>query len=85
MIFEHIGIIEIEEGLTLENPKMELQSVYYNLITNAFELEVHFWETKYRHSRMFTASNDVTGSLSMEQIVTFVGTHPILSQFNVIG
>ena len=81
MIFEYKGEIEIEQGLTLMNPKMELISVFYNLKTNEFKLEAHFWETKYTHSRVFTTTNPNTGSLTMEALLEFVNEHPILSLF----
>ena len=81
MIFEYKGEIQIEEGLTLMNPKMELISVFYNLKTNEFKLEAHFWETKYRHSRVFTTTNPNPGSLTMEAVMEFVMTHEVLSQF----
>ena len=84
MIFEYKGEIEIEEGLTLLDPKMELMGVHYNLKTNEFRLEAHFWETRYRHSRSFDAVNNAPGSLTMEAVLEFVNEHPILSLFTEV-
>ena len=84
MILEYKGEIQIEEGLTLMNPKMELISVFYNLKTNEFKLELHFWETRYRHSRSFDAVNNTPGILTMEAVMGFVNEHPILSQFKEV-
>lgn len=84
MILEYKGEIQIEEGLTLMNPKMELISVFYNLKTNEFKLELHFWETRYRHSRSFPVLNDSPGSLNIEYIMNFVSEHAILSLFSEV-
>tara|TARA_R110000765_G_scaffold71466_2_gene138721 strand:- start:1292 stop:1588 length:297 start_codon:yes stop_codon:yes gene_type:complete len=75
------SIIVVEEGLELGNPKMEIMSVFYNLKTNEFSIEVHFWENKSRHSRNFSTVNAAPGSLTMDAVMTFVATHPVLSQF----
>jgi len=79
---EHL--IEIEEGLTLSNPKMELMNVNYDLKTNQFELTVDFWETKYRHAIRYEIFNDKPGSLNLEYLLEFVANHPILSQFTEV-
>ena len=76
--------IIIEDGLELRNPKMEIVSVFYNLKTNEFSIEVYFWESKKVHSRNFNTVNAVPGSLTMEAVMAFVGTHPILSLFTPI-
>jgi len=81
MIFEYIGTIEIEAGLILESPKMEIQTVFYNLKTNRFLIEIHFWETKFPHSRSFEAVNPNPGSLNMEAILEYISEHEVLSQF----
>jgi hypothetical protein len=84
VILEHIGEIQIESGLTLLNPTMQLMSVEYDLIENTFQLEVHFWENLYTFSRQFEGVNtDVTG-LTVVVVMNYVGAHPILSQFNPI-
>ena len=36
------GEIQIEEGVTLLNPKMDVIGVHYNIITNTFDLSVNF-------------------------------------------
>lgn len=77
------SILKIEEGLELGNPKMEIMSVFYNLKTNEFSIEVHFWEYKNRHSRTYDTINETPGSLSMEQVMRFVNNHPILSLFTL--
>jgi len=77
--------ITIMEGLELGSPKMEIMSVFYNLKTNEFSIEVHFWETKHRHSRNFNTVNAAPGSLTMEAIMAFVASHPILSQFKPVA
>ena len=85
MVLEYTGTIAIEEGLELTNPKMETMSVFYNLKTNEFSIEVHFWETKYVHSRMFKTVNESPGSLTMEAVLAYVAAHPILSQFTPVA
>ena len=82
MILQFKGELEIEEGLTLLDPNMELISVNYDLKTNEFKLEVHFWESKYRHSRLYTSVNEFPGSLDLKYVLKFVSSHPILSLFN---
>ena len=77
--------ITIEEGLEMSNPKMEIMSVFYNIKTNEFSIEVHFWENKYIHSRSFSTVNGSPGSLSMEAVMVFVAEHPILSQFTPVA
>tara|TARA_R110000765_G_scaffold164673_3_gene269727 strand:+ start:2533 stop:2796 length:264 start_codon:yes stop_codon:yes gene_type:complete len=84
VILEHIGEIQIEEGLELLNPKMQLMSVEYDLIENTFQLEVHFWESKYRFSRQFQGVNTDVNGLTVDVVMDFVTTHPILSQFGEI-
>ena len=83
MILEYNGEIQIEEGLELLNPKMEIMMVHYNLKTNEFSIEVHFWENKFIHSRTFDTVNEQPGSLTMEAVMSFVNNHPVLSQFNI--
>lgn len=83
MIFEYIGELEIEPGLIMLNPKMELTKVKdYDLKTNTFSIEVAFWELKNRHIRYFETLNPSPGSLSMDVILNFVTNHPILGLFN---
>ncbi len=83
---EYIGTITIEPDLVLTNPKMQVVKVVdYDIETNMFSIEVHFWETLYKHSRTYTTVNSGLNSLSLSQVFTFVGTHPILSQFTIIA
>jgi len=84
MIFEYNGVIRIDEGLELMNPKMEIMIVHYDITTNEFDLEIHFWELLKRHNRMFKTTNNAPGSLSMENVLDFVEAHPILGQFDLI-
>jgi len=84
MILEFNGEIQIEDGLVLLNPKMEIMNVHYNLKTNEFSIEVHFWESKFTHSRTFETVNEEPGSLTMDAVMAFVMSHPILSQFKAI-
>ena len=84
MIFEHTGIIVIEEGLELENSKMEIMEIRYDLITNQFDIEIHFWETKHRHSRTFNTINSEPGSLSMDYVTNYVMSHEVLGLYNPI-
>ena len=81
MILQFKGELEIEEGLTLLDPKMELMRVHYDLKTNEFKLEVYFWETKFIHSRSYTAVNEFPGSLDLAYVLKFVNEHTILSKF----
>ena len=81
VILEHIGEIQIDADLTLLNPTMQLMNVDYNLIDNTFKLEVHFWESKYRFSRRFDSVNTDVNALTVDVIMNYIGTHPILSQF----
>ena len=83
MIFEYKNTIEIESGLTLQNPKMEIMFVFYNVKTNEFKISIDFWETKFRHQRVFEAINPNPGGLSMQFLLDFISEHPILSQFTI--
>ena len=85
MIFEYNGVIKIDDGLELENPKMEIMSVFYDLKKNDFDLEIHFWELKNRHSRMFNFSNPNTGSLDMNTIISFTTNDSILGKFSILA
>ena len=85
IILQYTGTIEIEPGLILENPKMEVVSVLdYNISTNIFKIEVHFWEVLYRFSRTYETTNPGLNSLSLSQVFDFVESHPLLSQFEIV-
>ena len=72
-------------GLVLENPKMQVVAVSdYNISSNSFSIEVHFWELLHKHSRTYKAVNPGLNSLSLSQVFQFVQSHPILSQFDII-
>ena len=83
--FTYNGTITIEEGLTMENPFMEIMKVDYTLSTNEFSVEVHFWEVLLRSSREFSFVNPNPGSLTMEAVLSFITSHPILSQFTPVA
>ncbi len=74
----------IEEGMEMSNPKMEIISVLYDLKTNEFSIEIHFWESKLKHSRSYKTINDAPGSLTMEAVMAFIASHPILSLFTEV-
>jgi len=78
------GEIQIEEGVTLLNPKMDVIGVHYNIITNTYIIEVEFYENLFRFNRTYDGQGEVGMTFSMANVITFVSTHPLLSQFEAI-
>ena len=87
MIFQKIGTIQIDEDLTLTDPKMQMMMLHYNMINNTFTLVIEFWEIGYRHQRTFFFTNPTPNIMTMDMIMTELSKHPVLNQFisNPIG
>tara|TARA_R110000772_G_scaffold148307_1_gene258891 strand:- start:22155 stop:22397 length:243 start_codon:yes stop_codon:yes gene_type:complete len=76
-----IGIIEIENGLTLNNPTLEIEQITYKQNESLVLVECIFVEENaiYKHSRNFTfvASKDMLKS----DVIALVNNHNILKVF----
>ena len=76
-----IGIIEIENGLTLNNPTMEIEQITYKQKVNEVHVECIFTEENaiYKHSRnfVFVSTKDMTKA----NVVALINTHDILKAF----
>ena len=76
-----IGIIEIENGLTLNNPTLEIEQITYKQEVNEVVVECIFNEENaiYKHSRSFTF--EATKDMLKSDVLVLVNNHNILKVF----
>ena len=84
--FSFTGILEIEEGLSMNNPKFTPRRVIYDLHESTYLLQIDFTEGDgiYPTSRNYPVENKGEDSLSMSVIVSFINNHPVLQQFAML-
>ena len=63
-----IGLITIEQGLTLESPKAKIAGVQYKWDEDKVVIEVHFSEGNYKHSRSYEFDCVIDNMTSQECI-----------------
>lgn len=87
MIFKYTGKIKIDDEIELLNPKMRFSKIYYDMITNKFDLVAEFWEVDggYKFARKFHFVNDTTGQLSMKMVMEKIANNDILNKFTPIS
>ncbi len=80
---KYIGKIKIEEGLELNNPTLEINTVNYDWLNHTVNIECIFQEEKanYKHSRNFVFSTDGSGELTSVDIINFIKGHEVLKNF----
>jgi hypothetical protein len=78
-----IGHIEIESGLILNNPTLQIVKVNYDWANYDVFVECLFTEENsiYKHSRTFTFSSEGSGELTSTDIVNFIKGHSVLNVF----
>jgi hypothetical protein len=76
-----IGEIEIEEGLTLLNPDMEIVKSTYDWLNDTVHVECYFSEGVYKHSRTFDFDNSTKKELTSNDIIKLITEHPKLNKF----
>jgi hypothetical protein len=76
-------IIEIEEGLELNNPTMVIKCISYQQDTNIVMVECHFTEESglYIHSRNYNFNNDGGLDLSYSDVIELMRGNDVLKQF----
>ena len=76
-----VGIIEIEEGLTLNNPTLEIEQITYKQKVNEVIVECVFNEENaiFKHSRNFVFTS--TKDMIKANVVALINTHNILKAF----
>jgi hypothetical protein len=76
-------VIEIEEGLELNNPTMVIKCISYQQDTNIVMVECYFREEdgSYVHSRNYNFDNDGGLDLSYLDVIELMRTNDILKQF----
>ena len=78
-----IGKIQIEEGLILNSPTMEINNISYEQLTNKVNIEVLFNEENaiHKHSRTFTFENPTGKDLVYTDILELIKTNNVLNKF----
>jgi len=76
-------IIEIEEGLSLNNPAMEIINISYPQKTNEIVIECCFKEenSTFTHSRSYVFENTSTAQPPMNEVLEIMKTNDVLKQF----
>ena len=79
-----IGQIEIEPGLTLHNPSLDIITVRYDWVNHIADVECIFKEENatFEHSRTFSFNTDYSGELTTDDIIMFINEHPVLNVFS---
>lgn len=85
MIFQANGIIIFNDGMELQNPKMEITNVNYNFKTNTFDLICEFYELHHKHVRSFHNPKEIIGLVKTEDVLEFIQTDEFLSQFSLVS
>jgi hypothetical protein len=78
------GIVQITDELTLNNPVLSIAGVDYNWQTDDVNVRFHFTEGIdgiFIHERTFSFKNTTGGQLTATDILNWMSTHPVLSQF----
>jgi hypothetical protein len=77
------GQIEIEDGLVLNNPSLEINTVNYDWTSYDVYVECIFTEENslYKHSRTYKFSSEGNGELTSTDIINFIKGHEILNVF----
>jgi hypothetical protein len=79
---QYTGNLEIETGLTLQDPTMEIVSINYDWTNDNVTVEVHFSEGIYKHSRSYSFTNEGGQELTTTDVMQFVSSHTLLGQFS---
>ena len=79
-----IGKIEIENGLTLNNPTLEIKSVVYDWLSYGINVECYFKEenSTFTHSRTFTFENPEGAEKTSADILAMIKAHEVLGLFS---
>ena len=75
------GTIEIEEGLILLSPTMEIVKSTYDWLNDTVQVECYFTEGIYKHSRSFEFVNSTKKELTSNDIIKLITEHPKLNKF----
>ena len=75
------GIIEIEEGLTLNNPTLEIEQISYKQSESLVVVECIFKEENsiYKHSRNFNF--EATKDMLKANVIALINKHETLKNF----
>lgn len=84
MKYKKTGLTQIENGLQLNNPFFEVVKITLDINSNEFEVEVHFYESFYRHSRSYKGITE-NNTINNNVIANFINSHELLSQFEIDG
>ena len=76
-----IGTIEIESSLILLDPEMEIVKSTYDWLNDTVQVECHFTEGVYKHSRTFEFDNSLKKELTSNDIIKLITEHPKLNKF----
>ena len=73
-------IIEIEEGLVLNNPTLKIKSVQYEQFDNLVTVECYFTEegSIYTHSRTYTFHNKSGNQLVKSDVIELMKSNDVL-------
>lgn len=79
-----LGQIKIEEGLTLNNPSLEINAVIYDWSSYDVLVQCIFTEenSSFKHSRDYVFSSQGSGTLTSTDIINFVKGHETLKVFS---
>lgn len=79
-----IGIIQITDDLTLNNPSLEVKQVIYDWIENKCKIEILFKEdnSSLTHSRTFEFDIDQNKEYTTTDNINMIKNHPTLNKFN---
>jgi len=78
------GLIKIEEGLELNSPTAEVNSVSYSWQDNTVKVEIHFKEegANFNHSRTFDFTNESGAELTSADVLELLKSNKVLKQFS---
>ena len=73
-------IVEIEEGLVLNNPTLKIKSVQYEQFEDLVSVECYFIEegSNFNHSRTYTFHNETGEQLVKSDVIELMKTNDIL-------
>lgn len=83
--YTYIGTLKIDDNLTLLNPSFIIKSIFYDLETQIYKINLIFTENDgiFKHFKSYTQTNDTPGQLTFKQVLDFINMDPILSQFTL--
>jgi len=77
------GKIKIEEGLTLNNPQLNIEMALYNWINNTLDVECVFIEENsvFKHSRLFEFDLQHDKEYTTKDVIELIKTVEALKSF----